>query len=425
MRDNAPWAYPIDAYEVFETGDVDSEGFRPHGKRLKPGYTAPPIPSPVAPSTENEATRFAIESVSGGKNTLLYDDLGLPSVMVRIPRFNWSDVFEEGEDEPCSAFIVNGRVVESIYISKFLNVVEHGRAYSLPARNPASMYTIEEARSACVAKGPGWHLMSNAEWMAIAHWCRKNGHLPRGNNDHGRDWGAKHESSVRVDAGGFGDKILRPNLTGTGPDSWAHDGSPFGITDLNGNLWNVLSGLRLFDGEIQIIPDNDSAAGVDESEESSNWRAINVDGSLVLPQSCGGEKSLNTFKIDGVAPGRDDDVFTCLPDGIFLSTQVKNPEYRGNEPDTIHRAYSISRFNDMWHDELAAPHRILKQIGMYPVGEGSGNPIYFIRNYGERVPYRGGSWFDGPGAGLWELYMRENRTWIAEDCGFRSAYVEL
>ena len=411
--------YPIEAYEVFETGELDTEGFRPHGKRLKPGYAAPAEPAAAPPDAGHEAARLAIESVSGGKNTLLYDDLGLPSVMVRIPRFNWSDVFDEGADEPCSAFIVKGRTLESIYISKYLNVVEHGRAYSLPARNPASLYTIEEARAACLAKGKGWHLMSNAEWMAIAHWCRKNNSLPRGNNDHGRDWAIKHESSVRVDAGGFGDKVLRPNLTGTGPDTWTHDGTAFGISDLNGNLWDVLSGLRLLDGEIQIIPDNDSAAGVDESENSPHWRAISLDGTLVPPRSDG------TFKLDGISPGREDDVFTRIPDGVFLSAHVKNPHYKGGKPDTIHRAYSISKFNEMKHDETAPPHRILKQIGIYPIGDGSGNPSFFVRNYGERVPYRGGSWFDGPGAGLWELYMRENRTWIAEDCGFRSAYADL
>ena len=197
-------------------------------------------------------------------------------------------------------------------------------------------------------------------------------------------------------------------------ESWI----PIGISDLNGNLWDVLSGLRLMDGEIHIIPDNDSAAGVDESECSPNWRAIKPDGSLAPPNSEG------TFKLDGVPPGRDDDLFTCLPGGVKLSTQVLNPLYKGGEPDTIHRAYTISRFNDMTHEDATIPHRILKQIGIFPVGEGSGNPIFFVRNYGERVPYRGGSWFDGPGAGLWELYMRENRTWIAEDCGFRSAYVD-
>jgi hypothetical protein len=181
----------------------------------------------------------------------------------------------------------------------------------------------------------------------------------------------------------------------------------------------VLSGLRLVNGEIQIIPDNDSAAGVDESEDSPNWRAIRADGTLAAPGSD------DTFKLDGVAPGLGDDTFACLPGGVVLSVGVANPLYNGGKPDTVHRAYTIGRFNDMTHTPGIPPHKILKQIGIYPAGEGAGDPVYFVRNYGERVPYRGGSWFDGRGAGLWELYMRENRTWIAEDCGFRSAYVDL
>ena len=411
--------YPIEAYEVYEDGAIDAQGFYNHGKRLKPGYSAPPEPKPVKPSTEHEAARFAIEAISGGKNTLLYDDLGLPSVMVRIPRFNWSDVFEEGEDKPCSAFIVKGRILESIYISKFLNVVEHGRAYSLPARNPAALYNIEEARAACAAKGTGWHLMSNAEYMAIAHWCRKNGHLPRGNSYHGNNFTERHEVSVRKNVGAFGDKILLPNLTGTGPDTWTHDGTPLGIADLCGNLWDMLSGLRMNNGEINIIPDNDSAAGVDESADSPNWRAIRTDGTLVPPGAEG------TYKYDYASSGLIDDTFACLPDGVFLSAQVRNPMYKGDNPDTNHSAYTISSFRDMIHSPDAVPHPLIKQLGIYPAKWGVGDPRIFARNYGDRPAYRGGSWFDRDGAGLWTLYMRDNRTWIAEDCGFRCAYVEL
>jgi hypothetical protein len=38
---------------------------------------------------------------------------------------------------------------------------------------------------------------------------------------------------------------------------------------------------------------------------------------------------------------------------------------------------------------------------------------------------KGGSWFEGPTASLWELYMREERSWIAQDIGFRCSYAEV
>ena len=72
--------------------------------------------------TNFDAARFALEAATGGKNTLILDDAGLPSVMVRIPMFLRSDVLPGEADEPCSAFIVGGRVLDCIYISKYSNI---------------------------------------------------------------------------------------------------------------------------------------------------------------------------------------------------------------------------------------------------------------------------------------------------------------
>ena len=123
---------------------------------------------------------------------LLTDDAGIPSVMVRIPKFLISDVIAGGSDTVHPAFIVNGQEVDAIYISKFQNVLHDGRAYSLPLENPHAEIGFEAAQNACSAKGAGWHLMTRAEWAAIALWCRMNGTMPKGNNGYGKD----HTESV-------------------------------------------------------------------------------------------------------------------------------------------------------------------------------------------------------------------------------------
>ena len=105
-------------------------------------------------------------------------------------------MIEGGEDKPCSAFIVGGKTVDCIYISKYLNVIEWGRAYSLPNRDPAHTITIDDAREACARKGRGWHLLTNAEWCAIAHWCMKNQTVPRGNTKWGYADVRKHERGI-------------------------------------------------------------------------------------------------------------------------------------------------------------------------------------------------------------------------------------
>ncbi len=362
--------------------------------------------------------RFALEAATGGTNTLLLDDLGMPSVMVRIPCFRWSDVIEGGEDKICSAFIVNGVANNYIYISKYLNIIEKDRAYSLPGRDPAHTLTIDEARSACAQKGPGWHLMSNAEWSAIAHWCRKNGKMPHGNNNYGRDVAAVHEHGAL--SPGNSSAITREarTLTGSGPNTWSHDGSSAGIFDLNGNVWDFVSGLRIMDGEIQIIRDNDSAMNVDESQTSTLWRAIDTEGNLVVPGS------RNTYKYDGVNEGNSNQAAAILPGGVMLSTSVSKPEYTGS-PTNVDYAYAMMPFQTMKTANGVTPHILLKELGLYPVSENLDNEMLFIRNYGERTAFRGGSWFDGRTAGLWELYMRDSRNWIFPDVGFRAAFVYL
>lgn len=109
-----------------------------------------------------------------GKNVLLNDDRGKESVMVRIPKFLISDVIPGGPDTVHPAFIVEGEEKECIYVSKYQNVVRGDRAYSLPGEDPSVLYTIEEAEKFCRDKGPGWHLMTSAEWAAVALWSQRN-----------------------------------------------------------------------------------------------------------------------------------------------------------------------------------------------------------------------------------------------------------
>jgi hypothetical protein len=366
-----------------------------------------------------DEAKFALEAATGGKNTLLFDDLGMPSVMVRIPCFRWSDVVDGGEDAVCSAFIVGGQVKDCIYISKYLNIIENGRAYSLPDRDPAHTLTIDEARTACAEKGPGWHLMSNAEWMAIAHWCRKNETVPHGNNYSGCEFSAVHEHGVLTH--GTMPYVLPEarTLTGSGPNTWSHDWSGAGICDLNGNVWDFVSGLRVKDGELQVIPENDSALNVDESDTSPYWKAIDTNGRYVAP------KSPNTYKYDSVNPGNADEAANMLPGGVKLSTVVSQPEYTGNKPDADYHAWSMMPFRAMTAEEAAPPHILLKELGLFPVSDEIGETHFFIRNYGERIALRGGSWLDKAGSGVFELYLRDSRGWRFPDVGFRAAFVEL
>ena len=207
-------------------------------------------------------------------------------------------------------------------------------------------------------------------------------------------------------------------LTGTGPDRWNHDGGPWGIADLNGNVWNWVSGIRTLDGELQFIPDNDSALNVDEGPDSPLWRAVLSDGSFAAPGTPG------TMKYDGVAPGTDSPEDIGVAGGYRLNTALEYPNYTGGEADTAHRAYGVCPFSSLAPaDGLTVPP-ILRRLGAMPVpGAYEDSSVLFLRNYGERVAARGGSWFDGEFGGAWDLYLRETRAFIYPDIGFRSAWI--
>lgn len=86
--------------------------------------------------------------------------------------------------------------------------------------------------------------------------------------------------------------------TGTGPLTWSHNGEPSGIWDLNGNVGEWVSGLRLVCGELQILPNNDGADICNsQAANSLMWRAIHAGtGALILP--AGGSRTAHSLKLD-------------------------------------------------------------------------------------------------------------------------------
>ena len=132
-------------------------------------YAADRLTGRVCPSDRDDL-KLAIENMTGGANTVLYDNAGRPSIMCAIPTMTMDDLYGNGDPSVHPAWVVDGDVKKVIYISKYMNVIEDGRAYSLPMRSAATYNTFEDCVNACLRKGKGWHLFTNAEWMAVAQW---------------------------------------------------------------------------------------------------------------------------------------------------------------------------------------------------------------------------------------------------------------
>ena len=358
-----------------------------------------------------DLTNLAVKMICPN-NTVQLDDTGLPSVLVYIPAFKNSDVLTGGDDSTHPAFIVNGVQIPGFYYSKYQNHVNNGVAYSLPAEDPTSNITFDTAINRCTAKGAGWHLSTNAEWAAIALWCKKNGFMPYGNNNYGKDTRESNYRAIPTTKDGNGQTLHV--ATGTGSLSWSHDQTPSGIWDLNGNVSEWQGGIRTVWGEIQILANNDAADPDNPQNATSTcWKAINAStGALVDPEcsttDATGTTSGNTVRLDYVSNAW---VFTNSITNVYT-------DYKSCAFGKVTAAASICDTAKV----------LLRALALLP-DEGTAEADYegdtasWNNGVAERCVCRGGYYILGAGAGVFYVNGADARSSSGASIGFRSAYI--
>lgn len=357
-----------------------------------------------------DLTNLAVKMICPN-NIVQTDDTGLPSVLVYIPAFKNGDVLTGGDDSTHPAFIVNGVQIPGFYYSKYQNCTYNGVAYSLPTEDPQVSINFDQAIAHCEAKGHGWHLSTNAEWAAIALWCKKNGFMPYGNNNYGKDTRESNYKAIPMstDSGRTG-RVA----TGTGPLTWSHDKTLSGIWDMNGNVLEWQGGIRLVYGELQILANNDAADPDNPQNATSTcWKAINAaDGTLVVPESDptkgSGSLSGSTVKLDWM-----NNVWT-------YSTNLTNVQ-SGYKSCNFGKVTFTSTISD-------AAKVLLRALALLP-DEGAdeadyeGDQMYWKNSNTECCVFRGNSWSNGVGAGVFSIRGYDPRLASLSSGGFRCAYI--
>lgn len=212
--------------------------------------------------TSQEAHRREVENATGGRNTVRYTNKGEPCYFYVLPKFNLEDL--PGWDSadgtgPHPAFIQNGVEKGSILVGIYQAAEIAGEAVSQGFRAPKVSINYDNSLSLCRASGAGFDMMSTWDWSAVAMWCMANGFQPRGNSAYGRSHEKLWETGRLIDPSlplGAPDALGKSTLTGSGPNQWRHDNSPFGIADLVGNVLEWQTGFKLIDGVAHIAPDN-------------------------------------------------------------------------------------------------------------------------------------------------------------------------
>lgn len=331
---------------------------------------------------------------------MMLDNKGIPSVYVPFKSVQSKTLIETDSEAVHPAFIISGRQIDEIYIGKYHGLLYYGCAHSIPFETPAFLLDWDDALRSCEEKGAGYHMLTLAEWALIGLNCYKEGFFPKGNNDYGRDIAEAEYPGIPCSY--EDDGRVRHILEGTGTQEYFHNGSISGVWGMNGNVAQWIAGYRTVNGEIQIIADNNAAASVYQNAESTLWRAIRPDGSLVSP---GSGDTLHWNWLDGK---------------ITLDTESTDEDGAGVYTSAFSElAVNTSNVGDRVPD-------ILKALALFPDGEGSyGCATRTVCLKGERVAAAGGGYGDGSDAHVLSLNASFTRNEVSTAVGVRLAYCKM
>lgn len=317
---------------------------------------------------------------TGGMVVNRLDANGNQNVMVKIPMMT-NKVFNDAlgtnwtpESDPHPAFIrPDGTTMLWFEFGMYQASNDgNGNPVSTPYKDPYVYVDYDDAKSKCASMGAGWGMTSNAQWAAITLWCLANGYQPLGNTYYGYSHERSYLSGIRQDDGINGDASGSARiLTGSGPVEFRHNKIMQGISDMVGNVWEWVDGLKTDGGQIFVA--------TRERQDEADWAAQAA----------------------------------FLDDGLKLNSERTNT------------ASTSVTWSSLGKSETYVENQLLQQLMIEPIAEtGEALGRLYYNNDGERFPRRGGYWRYGSSAGVGALTLHNERSYRSSGFGFRPAYFE-
>lgn len=333
-----------------------------------------------------DSERYSLERATGGSQTIIRDSAGNANAMFVLPRFSYADLgmtADMGTGDVTAFDFGSGSIKSEIFIGAYL--ASGSGSVSAPRQDPQASLDHTAARAACAAKGAGWHLMTAHEWAAIALWCMANGYEPIGNTN----WGRSHAKTWMV--GDRADNRAPGDASGTGRTQTGsmgveatHNKSLAGIADLVGNIWEWQDGFLLQDGRFKLSSHNAQAEASWTFADAFLDASIPTGGSVILSNA-----------VNNRLGAIGDNVNAGNSANVDWRSMTKSGGYVSNQ---------------------AMKRLLLEPANALPQGR------IYMRNFGERLPVRGGHWGYGADAGLAAVDLSGSRAGMYAVIGFRPAF---
>ncbi|MCX9579864.1 carboxypeptidase-like regulatory domain-containing protein [Vibrio cholerae] len=326
-------------------------------------------------AASNAAYIQALENISGSKWTIIIDDFGNSQIVRRIPIHTFEDlnITDCPFTGPLDCFIRQDLTLRPyVDVPVYLASNKGGKAVSQADKDPWTSINADTARARCAELNANSMMMSQEIWAMLCWNMISKGFQPRGNTEFGRSHSNKNEFGRRTDGRVPDDRAgSARTLTGTGPETWRHDGTVFGIADMVGNVWEWVDGMKMVNGQFVVA----DYTGQPEAE----WSATGVYIS-------------ETGQFTNVTPS------TLNSSSQVWGSMTKASGYAGNE-----------RLQRLMIEPIACTSVL-------------GGRFYWNLS-GERFPFRGGYWINASGAGPAALHCGSPRSGASGNLGFRSAFV--